>query len=34
VDTDGAEAVNSFGLNLNQYNNFFDAATFGLTFKF
>ncbi|GAA4513639.1 outer membrane beta-barrel protein [Sphingobacterium thermophilum] len=34
VDTDGAKATNSFGMNLNQYNNFFDAATFGLTFKF
>lgn len=34
VDTDGAEAVNNFGLNVNQYNNFFDAVTFGLTFKF
>src|SRR5690606_10601120 len=27
VDTDGAEAINSFGLNVNQYNNFFEAAT-------
>lgn len=34
ADTDGAEAINSFGLNVNQYNNFFEAATFGLTFKF
>lgn len=34
VDVDGAKSSNSFGLNLNQYNNFFDAATFGLTFKF
>ena len=34
ADTDGAKSVNNFGLNLNQYNNFFDAATFGLTFKF
>src|SRR5690606_38251123 len=34
VDADGAEAINSFGLNVNQYNNFFEAATFGLTFKF
>lgn len=34
VDEDGAKATNDFGVNLNQYNNFFDAATFGLTFKF
>ena len=32
--TKGAESINKFGLNVNEYNNFFDAATFGLTFKF
>lgn len=30
----GGESSNSFGMNINEYNNFFDAATFGLTFKF
>lgn len=30
----GAESINSFGANVNKFNNFFDAATFGLTFKF
>lgn len=28
------EATTSFGVNVNQFNNFFDAAQFGLTFKF
>ncbi|MFZ4863136.1 outer membrane beta-barrel protein [Sphingobacterium sp. Mn56C] len=30
----GSKATTNFGANINQYNNFFDAATFGLTFKF
>jgi len=30
----GGKAITEFGANVNQYNNFFDAATFGLTFKF
>lgn len=30
----GAESINSFGANVNKFDNFFDAATFGLTFKF
>jgi len=34
VDVDGAKSVNEFGLNVNRFNNFFDAAQFGLTFKF
>ncbi|MCA5006252.1 outer membrane beta-barrel protein [Sphingobacterium bovistauri] len=34
VDVDGAKAVNEFGVNVNQFNNFFNTAQFGLTFKF
>lgn len=34
VDADGAKASNSFGLNVNEFNNFFNTAQFGLTFKF
>lgn len=30
----GGKAQNDFNLNINNFNNFFDAATFGLTFKF
>jgi len=30
----GGKAQNDFNLNINSFNNFFDAATFGLTFKF
>lgn len=30
----GAESVNEFGVNVNNFNNFFNTATFGLTFKF
>lgn len=32
-DMPDAEAQNSFHANINSFNNFFDAATFGLTFK-
>lgn len=31
---DGGKAVSEFGLNAGNVNNIFDAATFGLTFKF
>lgn len=31
---DGAKASNEFNANINNFSNFFDAATFGLTFKF
>ena len=34
VDISGAKATSEFGLNVNQFRNFFDAASFGLTFKF
>ncbi len=34
ADVDGAKSVTQFGANLNRFNNFFEAATFGLTFKF
>ncbi|MBL1408014.1 outer membrane beta-barrel protein [Sphingobacterium faecale] len=34
VDADGAKAISSFGANVNEFNNFFNTATFGLTFKF
>jgi outer membrane protein len=30
---EGAEPVNNFHANINSFNNFFDTATFGLTFK-
>lgn len=30
----GHESVNEFGVNVNNFNNFFNTATFGLTFKF
>jgi len=30
----GGESVNSFGLQVNELNNFFSTAQFGLTFKF
>lgn len=30
----GAESVNEFNVNVNNFNNFFNTATFGLTFKF
>lgn len=30
----GGKAQNDFNMNINNFNNFFDAATFGLTFKF
>lgn len=33
VDVDGAKASNSFNMNLNSFNNFFNTAQFGLTFK-
>lgn len=31
--SDGAKATNEFNANVNNFSNFFDAATFGLTFK-
>src|SRR5690606_25818587 len=34
TDADGAKAVNEFGVNINEFNNFFNTAQFGLTFKF
>ncbi|MDA0176455.1 MULTISPECIES: outer membrane beta-barrel protein [Mesoflavibacter] len=34
VDADGAESVSEFNANLNVFNNFFQTAQFGLTFKF
>ncbi len=33
-DVDGAESVSEFSGNLNVFNNFFNDATFGLTFLF
>lgn len=33
VDTAGAKATTDFHANINSFNNFFDTATFGLTFK-
>lgn len=32
--TKGAESINEFGFNVNEFENFFNTATFGLTFKF
>lgn len=32
-DASGAKAENNFHANINSFNNFFDTATFGLTFK-
>ncbi|ERJ60844.1 outer membrane beta-barrel protein [Sphingobacterium paucimobilis] len=34
VDVDGAKATNTFGVNVNNFENFFASGTFGLTFKF
>ena len=34
ADVDGAESVTSFNGNLNVFNNFFQTAQFGLTWKF
>lgn len=34
VDVDGAKSSNEFNANINSFNNFFDTAKFGLTFKF
>lgn len=34
ADVSGAKSVNTFNANINQFNNFFSTATFGLTFKF
>lgn len=34
ADVDGAKASTAFNTNVNVFNNFFDNATFGLTFKF
>lgn len=34
TDADGTKAVNEFGVNINEFNNFFNTAQFGLTFKF
>ncbi|MDR2281566.1 MAG: outer membrane beta-barrel protein [Sphingobacterium sp.] len=34
ADLDGAKASTAFNTNVNVFNNFFDNATFGLTFKF
>ncbi|MDM1396037.1 outer membrane beta-barrel protein [Myroides odoratimimus] len=31
---DGGKSVNEFNTDLNVFNNFFDTATFGLTYKF
>lgn len=33
-DVDGAKAVNEFTTNVNMFDNFFNTAKFGLTFKF
>lgn len=33
ADVDGAKSTNSFSANINSFNNFFDTASFGLTFK-
>ncbi len=33
-DVDGAKAVSSFNANINVFDNFFNTAQFGLTFKF
>ncbi len=33
-DWDGAEAENEFNFGFGQFNNFFETATFGMTFKF
>ena len=33
TDVDGAKATTNFEANINSFNNFFDTATFGLTFK-
>ena len=33
-DIDGDKGTTSFGMNLNEHNNFFSNATFGLLFKF
>ncbi|AUC76779.1 outer membrane beta-barrel protein [Olleya sp. Bg11-27] len=34
ADVDGAEAVTSFGSNVNVFNNFFATTQFGVTWKF
>lgn len=34
ADIDGAKSANEFNANINSFNNFFDTAKFGLTFKF
>lgn len=34
ADVDGAKSTSVFHANVNQFNNFFSNATFGLTFKF
>lgn len=34
LDVDGAESVNQFNANINVFENFFQTAQFGLTFKF
>lgn len=34
ADIDGAKSTSVFNANVNQFNNFFSNATFGLTFKF
>ncbi len=34
VDEDGQKAVSSFNANINVFDNFFNTAQFGLTFKF
>lgn len=34
ADVDGAESVSAFNTNVNVFNNFFETAKFGLTFKF
>ncbi|WP_033564213.1 outer membrane beta-barrel protein [Sphingobacterium sp. SYP-B4668] len=34
ADLDGAKATTAFNTNVNVFNNFFDTAKFGLTFKF
>ena len=34
ADVDGAKSSSVFNANVNQFNNFFSNATFGLTFKF
>ncbi len=34
LDVDGAKSSNEFNANINSFNNFFDTAKFGLTFKF